>query len=164
MSFSDYCQSIINNLKTAFPYAIESVTEEEIPNIRIAAKQVLNILTFLHNEASFHFLADLTAVHYPEQNALCVVYHIYHIRKNVRLRLQAFVPIDNPCIDSVCSLFACANWMERETYDFFGIIFEGHPNLRRILNADEMDYFPLRKEYALEEQTRQDKDDAMFGR
>jgi NADH-quinone oxidoreductase subunit C len=54
--------------------------------------------------------------------------------------------------------------MERETYDFFGIIFEGHPNLIRILNVDDMDYFPLRKEYPLEDQIRQDKVDEFFGR
>ena len=54
--------------------------------------------------------------------------------------------------------------MERETYDFFGINFVGHPNLKRILNVEEMDYFPLRKEFPLEDQTRIDKDDEMFGR
>ena len=60
---------------------------------------------------------------------------------------------------------ACwANWMERETYDFFGVNFVGHPNLKRILNVDEMDYFPMRKEFPLEDQTRIDKDDEMFGR
>ena len=57
-----------------------------------------------------------------------------------------------------------ANWMERETYDFYGVNFVGHPNLKRILNVDEMDYFPMRKEYPLEDQTRSDKDDEMFGR
>ena len=61
-------------------------------------------------------------------------------------------------------LFAGANWMERETYDFFGIEFVGHPDLRRILNEDSMDYFPMRKEYALEDATREDKDDRYFGR
>ena len=54
--------------------------------------------------------------------------------------------------------------MERETYDFFGVNFVGHPNLKRILNVDEMDYFPMRKEFPLEDQTRIDKDDEMFGR
>ena len=54
--------------------------------------------------------------------------------------------------------------MERETYDFFGVVFEGHPNLKRILNVEEMSIFPLRKEYPLEDQTREDKNDAMFGR
>ncbi len=54
--------------------------------------------------------------------------------------------------------------MERETYDFFGVIFRGHPNLKRVLNVDSMDYFPMRKEFPLEEGSRKDKDDTMFGR
>ena len=62
------------------------------------------------------------------------------------------------------SLYASANWMERETYDFYGIIFDGHPDLRRILNMDEMEYFPLRKEYPLQDATRTDKEDKYFGR
>ncbi|MCX8487229.1 MAG: NADH-quinone oxidoreductase subunit C [Crocinitomicaceae bacterium] len=60
--------------------------------------------------------------------------------------------------------FPGANWMERESYDFFGVEFIGHPDMRRILNEDSMDYFPMRKEYALEDDTREDKDDRYFGR
>ena len=62
------------------------------------------------------------------------------------------------------NVFPAANWMERETYDFFGVIFEGHPNLIRILNVEEMIMFPLRKEFPLEDQVREDKNDSMFGR
>jgi NADH-quinone oxidoreductase subunit C len=86
------------------------------------------------------------------------------MENNVRLRIKAFLPIANPEIPSATSLYSSANWMERETYDFYGIIFQGHPNLTRILNADEMDYFPLRKEYPLEDGTRTDKVDSFFGR
>jgi NADH-quinone oxidoreductase subunit C len=71
---------------------------------------------------------------------------------------------ENPQIDSIESVFGAANWQERETFDFYGIEFLGHPNLKRILNVDEMDYFPMRKEYPLEDQTRTDKDDTYFGR
>jgi NADH-quinone oxidoreductase subunit C len=74
------------------------------------------------------------------------------------------MPNDAPEIDTVSSVFASANWQERETFDFYGIHFSGHPDLRRILNVDEMDYFPLKKEYPLEDQTRTDKDDTYFGR
>ena len=83
---------------------------------------------------------------------------------NFRIRLKAYVPIENPEIDSLVDIYAGANWMERETYDFYGIIFKGHPNLTRILNEDSMDYFPMRKEYRLEDETREDKDDTFFGR
>ena len=71
---------------------------------------------------------------------------------------------DPPKVPTVTSVYAAANWMERETYDFYGIIFEGHPNLKRILNVDEMTIFPMRKEYPLEDNTRKDKNDEMFGR
>jgi NADH-quinone oxidoreductase subunit C len=67
-------------------------------------------------------------------------------------------------LNSITALFEAANWMERETYDFYGIRFEGHPNLKRILNMDEMDYFPLQKQYPLEDGKREDKEDLYFGR
>jgi NADH-quinone oxidoreductase subunit C len=72
--------------------------------------------------------------------------------------------MENPEIHTITEIYAGANWMERETYDFYGVIFKGHPDLRRILNEDSMDYFPLRKEYHLEDATREDKDDRFFGR
>jgi NADH-quinone oxidoreductase subunit C len=80
------------------------------------------------------------------------------------MRVKVFVPIDNPKVPSLTKIFASADWQERETFDFYGIIFEGHPNLTRILNVDDMDYHPLRKEYPLEDQTRRDKEDLYFGR
>jgi len=83
---------------------------------------------------------------------------------NQRLRLKVFLPSDKPEVKTLTTVFAGANWMERETYDFFGVIFEGHPNLKRILNVDDMLIFPMRKEYPLEDQTREVKNDLMFGR
>ena len=128
----------------------------------------LKVLQFLFDdeELRFRFLTDLTAVHYPGQagRELAVVYHLHNLVDNIRLRLKVFTSIEQPDIFTATQLYSSANWMERETYDFFGVNFVGHPNLKRILNVDEMDYFPLRKEYPLEEQTRIDKDDAMFGR
>ncbi len=70
----------------------------------------------------------------------------------------------NSSFDSVVDLFKSANWQERETYDFYGIKFKNHPQLKRILNMDEMESFPLRKEFPLEDQGRTDKDDRFFGR
>jgi NADH-quinone oxidoreductase subunit C len=84
--------------------------------------------------------------------------------KNWRVRVKTYFDINTPEIPTATDLWPGANWMERETYDFYGVRFMGHPNLKRILNVDEMDIFPLRKEYPLEDQTREDKDDKMFGR
>ncbi len=93
-----------------------------------------------------------------------MVYHLHSLTNNIRLRFKVFTNIETPDIFTATQLYSCANWMERETYDFFGVNFIGHPNLKRILNVDEMDYFPMRKEYPMEDQTRVDKDDEMFGR
>ena len=95
---------------------------------------------------------------------LAVVYHLHNLVDNVRIRFKVFTDINQPDVYTATSLYSTANWMERETFDFYGVNFVGHPNLKRILNVDEMDYFPLRKEFPLEDQTRRDKDDEMFGR
>ena len=128
----------------------------------------LKVMQFLYDdeELRFQFLTDLQAVHYPLQKGeeLAVVYHLHNLNANVRIRFKVFVPIEKPDVYSATALYQSANFMERETYDFYGITFANHPDLRRILNEDSMDYFPLRKEYALEDATREDKDDRFFGR
>ncbi|MEO6490925.1 MAG: NADH-quinone oxidoreductase subunit C [Ferruginibacter sp.] len=128
----------------------------------------LKVLQFLFDDEQlkFRFLTDLQAVHYPNNNGaeLAVVYHLHNLTDNTRVRFKVFTGITAPDVYSASALYQSANWMERETYDFYGINFVGHPNLIRVLNVDEMDYFPMRKEYPLEDQTRIDKDDEMFGR
>lgn len=130
--------------------------------------QNLKVLTFLYDDAElkFRFMTDLCAVHYPDQagRELAVVYHLHNLEDNIRIRFRVFTDINKPDVYTATGLFSAANWMERETYDFYGINFVGHPNLKRILNVDEMDYFPMRKQYPLEDQSRVDKDDEMFGR
>lgn len=128
----------------------------------------LKVMQFLYDDAElkFQFLTDLTAVHYPDRKdeELCVVYHLHNLVANIRLRFKVYVPVAKPDVYTASQVFSGANWMERETYDYYGVNFVGHPNLVRILNVDEMDYFPMRKEYTLEDPTRTDKDDEMFGR
>jgi NADH-quinone oxidoreductase subunit C len=132
------------------------------------AEMNIEVLRFLYDdgELSFQFLTDLTAVHYPtyKDRELAVVYHLHNLVENCRIRVKVFVPVSKPDVGSAVPLFSAANWLEREAYDFYGVNFTGHPNLKRIQNVDEMDYFPLRKEFPLEDQTRIDKDDEMFGR
>lgn len=128
----------------------------------------LKVLQFLFDdsELGFQFLTDLQAVHYPENKGaeLAVVYHLHNLIANVRIRFKVFTDIEKPDVFSATALYQSSNWMERETYDFYGVNFIGHPNLIRVLNVDEMDYFPMRKEFPLEDQLRIDKDDEMFGR
>jgi NADH-quinone oxidoreductase subunit C len=140
----------------------------DILMVEITPGHVLEVIRFLkENEAcGFNYLTLIGAVHYPDKvdRELCVVYHLHNWRKNIRIRVKAYLAIKHPEIQSITSIFDGANWMERETYDFFGVIFKNHPDLRRILNEDSMDYFPMRKQYHLEDETREDKDDRYFGR
>ncbi len=144
--------------------------EEPYGMLTFTAPKELNlkVLQFLYDDEAlkFKFLTDLQAVHYPDNKGaeLAVVYHLHNLVDNCRIRFKVFTAIQEPDVYSATALYQSANFMERETYDFFGVNFIGHPNLIRILNVDEMDYFPLRKEFPLEDQTRIDKDDDMFGR
>ncbi len=150
----------------------ESVTNFSEPfgmlTFEVPKEMNLKLLQFLHDdeELKFRFLTDLQAVHYPDDKGreLAVVYHLHSFTTRSRIRFKIFTDIEKPDVFTATRLYECANWMERETYDFFGVNFLGHPNLKRILNVDEMDYFPMRKEYPMEDQTRIDKDDEMFGR
>jgi NADH-quinone oxidoreductase subunit C len=136
--------------------------------IEISPSEAYNVIEFLKNDTtlSFNFLTLIGAVHYPEEKGreLCVVYHIHSWKNAIRLRIKSYLSQENPSIKSLTPLFDGANWQERETFDFFGIQFEGHPNMTRILNMDEMDYHPMLKQYHLEDGTREDKDDRFFGR
>ena len=160
---------LLERLQQQFGDKIRSAdTPYDMLTVVIDPSCILDLLRYLHTDSilKMRFLTDICGSHFPDlkDQELCVIYHVHSLENNVRLRIKAFLPIDKPEIPSVTSLYSSANWMERETYDFYGIIFTGHPDLRRILNADEMDYFPLRKEYPLEDGTRRDKVDEYFGR
>jgi len=161
-------EQIKEALSAKFPNLSEWETPHDFLTFRSEAGEGLKVLQYLYDDdtLAFRFLTDITAVHFPDRTGeeLCVVYHLHNLEANTRLRMKLYVPEGKPDVYSATSLFSGANWMERETYDFFGINFIGHPNLTRILNVDEMDYFPMRKQYPMEDPTRTDKDDEMFGR
>lgn len=147
----------------------EQHTTDGILNVFVEPATVHDVVVWLYNHSEFkvQFLTNITGIHIPENDTekqLMVVYHLHSLQNNFRLRLKAYLSIDNPSIATITDVYSASNWLERETYDFFGIIFEGHPNLIRILNEDSMDYFPMRKQYHLEDETRQDKDNRFFGR
>lgn len=135
--------------------------------LEIKKEDVKKVIHHLKDSSlNFFFLTDLTGIHYPEnpEKELGVVYHLHNMVENFRLRLKTFMPKENAEVDTITDLFSGANWMERETFDFFGIKFKGHPDMRTILNDPELGYHPMLKQYKLEDGTRTDKDDAMFGR
>ena len=162
---------IRDKLQNQFGSSIIKTEEEPLHKVFIAtveSSKIREIIYFLYHDKDlpFTFLTSLFAVHFPENKGreLEIVYLLHNLYTNTRMRIKAYIPIENPRIDSVTPVFAAAGWMERETYDFFGVLFNGHTDLRRILNVEDMNYFPMRKEYPLEEATRSDKDDTMFGR
>ena len=160
---------VLSRLQEKFPDAIrEAYINFDQLNIEIDPVHNAAILRFLKEdeEMNFNYLTDLTAVHMPEQagKEIGVIYHIHNLYDNYRLRLKAWIPESEPVIATASSIWLGANWMERETYDNFGVRFDGHPDLRRILNVDHMEIFPLLKQYPLEDSSREDIDDRFFGR
>ena len=138
----------------------------DFPTITLKKDKIVEIIRFLydHPDTEFIYLTTLCGIHYPELNQIAVMYQLHNMVSNQRLRLKIYLPVESPVVPTLTPVFPSANWMERETYDFYGVIFEGHPNLKRILNVEEMIIFPMRKEYPLEDQVREDKNDTMFGR
>jgi NADH-quinone oxidoreductase subunit C len=164
-------QEILDKISEAIKQNVHGALESaellyDFPVITVNKDRVHDVLAFLKTdpELNFHFLTDLTGMQTADEKQLGVIYHLHNMVKNYRVRIKTFFDINKPEIPTATDIYLGANWMERETYDFFGVKFKGHPNLKRILNVDEMDIFPLRKEYPLEDQTRDDKDDKMFGR
>ena len=158
---------IVGKLADRFGIAVEK--HEFITDmlcITVNSSVIYELLLFLRDDADmqYNFLTTLCGMHYPEKDQLGVVYHLHSFLNNHRLRIKTSIEVSNPVIPSATSIWPSANWMERETYDFFGIIFGEHPNLVRILNVEDMTDFPMRKEFPLEDQTREDKNDSMFGR
>lgn len=130
-------------------------------------ENIISVLKYLKEdkELQFIYLTDITAVHYPgNEKDFVIVYHVHSLVHNIRIRIKVFLIKDDLSIPSATAVWKGANWMERETYDFYGINFVGHPDLRRILNMDELDVFPMRKEYPLEDPNKVDKKDFYFGR
>jgi NADH-quinone oxidoreductase subunit C len=160
-------QQIINELESKFGTKVFDFEEPfGILTLTTNADHIIELLQYLYDQGEFEFkfLTDLCGVHYPDKKQLGVIYHVHSLKNNFRLRIKVFLPVDEPNIPSATVIYSSANWMERETYDFFGIIFQGHPNLRRILNVDDMVAFPMRKEHPLEDPNRIDKNDSFFGR
>lgn len=115
---------------------------------------VPDILTFLKNEASFDYLVDITAVHWPQrEQPFDVVWILYSFQRNERVRVKVAL-VEGSMVPSATPLYSGANWLEREVYDMFGIEFEQHPDLKRILMPDEWEGFPLRKDYGIYQQDR----------
>lgn len=143
---------------------IESKLKEENINFEIKTRDILTIIIKKENlikavkklrydsELIFDYLIDITACDYPEKNVFEVIYHLLSLLRNERIRLKTEVERNNPFVSSIISIYPAANWFEREVYDLFGIKFENHPNLKRILLWEKFPGYPLRKDFPLEKE------------
>ncbi len=148
----EHSQRIEEALKEKFKGKIQSV-KEDLGDviIQISKEAVADVLKFLKDKPQdYSMLLDLTCVdHMKKKPRFEMVYHVFSLSKNHRLRIKARVPEDDPEVDSLCKIWKNANWLEREVYDMFGIQFKGHPDLRRLFMYDGFEGYPLRKDYPL---------------
>lgn len=162
--------AIQDKLTATFGSAVYNFQQErDIFSFEVEAGQNTAVILFLKNDPDlrFHFLTDLCGIHYPDsgiEEQFAVVYHMHNWYENKRIKIKAFLNGEKPEIKTISNIFLSSNWMERETFDFYGVDFIGHPQLKRILNMDEMISHPMRKEFPMEDGGRTDKDDRFFGR
>lgn len=145
---------IYSNLRSVFEEEnIEIKTDIPVePFLIIAPGKINAISLFLRDEErmQFDFLSSLSGVDYDDEN-LAVVYHLYSFVHKHKLMIKVIVPKSQPNVKTVSNVWATADWHEREAYDLFGIAFEDHPDLRRILLPDDWEGYPLRKDYHVQE-------------
>lgn len=148
----------VERVRERFPESLLEVTEYRgETTIRVRREDILEVLRFLKEDeaCAFDFLTDLTGVdNMPARPRFQVVYLLYSFRSNQRLRIKVDVPEEQIHVASATPLWKGANWLERETYDMFGIIFDGHPDLSRILMWHGFDGHPLRKDFPLKERDK----------
>jgi NADH-quinone oxidoreductase subunit C len=139
---------IVKRYKEKFGDAIrEAWIDRKQAILVVAREQLVEIATYSRDGEKFDWLSDLTAVDWPKrEKRFDIVLNMYSLEKNERLRLKVYASADER-VPSVQGVWATANWEEREVYDMFGVVFEGHPELKRILMPDEWQGHPLRKDY-----------------
>jgi NADH-quinone oxidoreductase subunit C len=145
-------QQLSDKLRDAFPNAITgaSIAQGEL-TLEVARRDIVAVLTHLRDapDCLFQTLIDICGVDYPERiERFDVVYHLLSMRKNMRIRLKIMTDEKTP-VQSVAKLWPCADWFEREAFDMYGILFDGHPDLRRLLTDYGFQGYPLRKEFPL---------------
>jgi NADH-quinone oxidoreductase subunit C len=144
---------ILQKLQSQFPDAIVSSNDYRDELTIVVNKQhIVAVCQFLKDDSDLQFdsLRDICgADYYRPSDRFEVVYNLYSLKSNFRIRLKVHVDETDLHVPSVTNVWKSANWYERETYDMYGIIFDGHPDLRRIYMPEEFEYYPLRKDFPL---------------
>jgi NADH-quinone oxidoreductase subunit C len=144
----------VRAVRERFPETVVEILEAVGEVMLVARREgLIELMTYLRDEPSlrFNYLSDVGGVDLGEfaSPRFVVAYQLYSIGHNHRLRVKVFLEEDDPVLPSVCEVWKTANWLEREAYDMFGVIFENHPNLRRILMPADYEGFPLRKDFPI---------------
>jgi len=131
------------------PRILASMPNDKHPRVHVDAGHWLELATFLHGEPSlkFDWLQCLSGIDYVADGKLCVCYDLWSFDHRHSLAVKAFCPREDPRLPSVAHLWTAADWQEREAYDMFGIVFDGHPDLRRILMPDDYVGWPQRRDF-----------------
>ena len=153
--YGGYFDQVADDLERAYPLfsdAIEKVVVDRGElTLFIKAARLVDVAKILRDQLRFEMCVGVNGIHFPEETSreLHAVYSLLSITRNQRIRLEVCVSEKEPHIPSVVDVWADANWHERETYDMFGIVFDNHPGLTRILMPDDWSGFPQRKDYPL---------------
>jgi len=151
--YGSYFDEVVDGLQAAYPEGVTKVVIDRGElTLHVAREHLIAVATTLRNDPGLRFelCASVSGVDYlSTQYRLHAVYHLVSMTYRRRLRLEVAVSVEDPHVPSVTALYPGADWQERETYDMFGIIFDGHPALTRILMPDDWDGFPQRKDYPL---------------
>jgi NADH-quinone oxidoreductase subunit C len=144
---------IVKRIKDKFFSEVVDVKEfRDQVSVSVKREKLLEICRYLHDDPDMHmdYLADLCGVDYPDNKfRFEVVYNLFSMKHEHRLIIKALLPEDEPAVESVVSVWNGANWHEREACDMYGIVFNNHPDLRRILMPEDWEGYPLRKDYPL---------------
>jgi len=148
-------KEVYASLEKLFPRKVRDFKSDvREPYLFVEPADIVEVCRFLRNAPGFRFevLSDLTALDWPKQETIQMVYHLFSYSQNHQIVLKVDLPRDHPRIATLENVWKVANWLEREVYDLFGVIFEGHSDLRRIMLPEDWVGYPLRKDYVEQEE------------
>jgi len=148
-------QQIFARLEQQFPGMVHDFKGEVAePYLNVDAAAIVDVCRFLRDDGALKFevLSDLTALDWPKEEKIQVVYHLYSYGQKQQIVLKVDLPRDNPKVATLEGVWKVANWFEREVFDLFGVIFEHHSDLRRIMLPEDWTGYPLRKDYVEQEE------------